>query len=484
MNSLDRLSRRDFLRHACVGVGALTLPGCATSNSHPAPGSPQPRFDVYADLGSLLSEDAFRQIAGAALDASKAETLFISLNHKLRDITRFADDRSLIHEHEKSRKLTFILGNPGEPLRKLTIDELTPDAAAAAVRAVERGDGRPFDAQAEHLVPDLPPQRYLVLPTYRLDTATADDARRVTEAQSVMKEMISLGIKYAGSIETTRCIAAVANRQGLFAYEPRTLAEMRLSAGNTKYMLPIAAAHRSINDLETLETIRRWTPALGALVPVEPLSAGTYEIIFGPEATAQLALHLIQAGKSEKCSPAPALTIRNNPEHPALLGCGFQRDGSATDALPFVQNGVFTQNCEQNQNDAVGTTQSREAASLALSIDAANPSASNLTELLQSVERGLFVAHIPKPNHQSAESLWNEDMKSVNFVIVDGQFYGVANESCICVRPEDLSYCRVCTPPMPATISPFTAAESTDSRALIKSLAPALIAGNYMISIA
>lgn len=487
-------TRRDFLRHVCAATGVLTWGGCRSA----APRSDRPgkhvRFQPDQDLAPLVSEELFRRLVDAAFKAADVADVAVRLRDRIVGSTGF--ERGKIYEdRSQSERLLSIFVEIDGCRGCAVTGEASPEAVAEAVkRAID--DARNEEQQCSVWSPvELLPMRYLVLPTYRLETAIADASRRRREAERAQAEMAALGGGYCGTVNTVRETVGAAHKQGLFAWEARTTAELLLQPENSGSTSPLYALHRSIDDLETRETIRRWLPVWRAREHAISITPGRYSLILGPEAVAQLAGVLVHAVFEMRQSSgnaafdvepgaalfSEAISIRNHPQHPALLGCGFDASGRATNARAWFEHGMLVSPSGVETAVSEGQTDGGPACLPdALFIQGTNPGADDTAELIRGVQRGLYIAAFESltPANSNSVSLNARSVFGV-YGIENGRLAG-ADRRGMHVDPIGV-FCalKAYTRPLPAVIDCGAYAKCGVPLKLCKALAPALAVEDF-----
>jgi predicted Zn-dependent protease len=159
----------------------------------------------------------------------------------------------------------------------------------------------------------------------------------------------------AGIVATTFSITGVAADSGLFAYEPRTEARVSLTAMGHLSSGWAANVHRSIDHLGVADRTRAAIEKARACAQPRELLPGRYTVILEPAAVAGLIGPFVWALDAKSyykgTSPFlkklgrpvfdPRLTLRNLPDHPDLLGNGFNSEGLPAAEMTWVEQGVL-----------------------------------------------------------------------------------------------------------------------------------------------
>ncbi|MGH6793465.1 MAG: TldD/PmbA family protein, partial [Methyloceanibacter sp.] len=221
-------------------------------------------------------------------------------------------------------------------------------------RATEIARLSPADPE---YMPPLPPQEYATLVTMQGDTATAGPKHRLALAADVVDLCKAKGVTGAGIVTTSLSAIGVAANSGLCAYEPRTEARFSLTAMAGDSSGWAANVHRSLDRLGVAERARLAIDRAARSVNPKELPPGRYTVILEPAAVAGLVGPMLWmldaksfykrtspfAGKLGRLVIDQRLSLQNRPDHPGLIGNGFNGEGLAADERLWIVNGVLTQ---------------------------------------------------------------------------------------------------------------------------------------------
>jgi predicted Zn-dependent protease len=352
----------------------------------------------------LLDRDAFARLAEIAIEAATADHTFVSLDDRTGGTTRFAANGISADDESRQQTLSVQVAF-GQQSGKSTTTDLSDEAVRDTVRRAEEiAKASPPDPE---YLPPLPAQRYPVLPTLRAETAAAGRARRLADAQRAVELCRAEGLDATGSVSTVVCAAGLSADTGLLAYEQRSRAEFTLTAGGSKSAGAARSANRSIDDLEVLERTRVAIETAKRAADPREIPAGRYTAILAPSAVAGLLWPMLQVadarsyhtgastyfGKLGRRIIDPRLTLRNRPDHPALLGNGFDAQGLPSDSHTWIERGVLTR---LNYDRLMAKEHGVEPSYLpdAVHLSGESPAGDTVEDLIASVERGVLVSDL------------------------------------------------------------------------------------------
>lgn len=407
MHSQPRISRRDLIRHAAAGAASLYLSGCAALPR-------RVRTNTEQALPRLPDRDTFRRLADAALDATSADYISVSLHDRFEGVTRFAGERITAHGQDHVQKLAIVVAFD-QQVGSATAPLVT-DAIAEAVKTAElKAKAAPPDPDYP---PPLPPQRYPVLPTYRSETANAGSARRAAVALEIARLYQTERLRALGIVTTSAEAVGVAASTGLFAFEQRTRADLEATSIGSVVPIRVAGANRSIDDLNLEEPIRRALARTNWLTNPCRLPPGRHAVILESNAVAQLLRPLLDATSVPAGATAnhplhhrlgeqiidQRLTLRNRPDHPALLGSGFDGVGLPADARTWIGKGVL-QRLYYDRLSARAHDTAPTFAPDAWHLSGDEPAGNCVDDLIQATERGILVTNLDRVQREADSDL-------------------------------------------------------------------------------
>ncbi|WP_447978592.1 TldD/PmbA family protein [Candidatus Nitrospira bockiana] len=352
---------------------------------------------------SLLSRELFERVAARVLESSPGEHTLVAVNDLHSATTRFANNQIVqnLDQHRVTLTVTVAFGRRHGTATSTDFgDEAVRDMVkrAAAIARVAPED-------PEYL-PPLPPQSYPALHTLHEETARAGPERRRVLAGEAIDFCRAEGFTAAGIVSSSAAAVGVAADSGLLAYEPRTEARFSLTALGHEGSGWAANVHRSIEELDVREHARIAVEKAGRVKPAIELPPGRYTVILEPAAVAGLIGPMIwmMDAKSYDKRTSPfmdlhgrpvvdaRLTLRQAPDHPALLGGGFNGEGLAAAPFALIQAGTLRQLRYDRftaHEHGVPPTPAVDAPLL----EGAPAEAVSLGELIRSTDRGVLVTN-------------------------------------------------------------------------------------------
>lgn len=306
----------------------------------------------------VLGEDEARRIAADVLATSKADEASVALSASLRSNTRYAVNR-ITTAGETADLSAAVTARFGRREATLTVNELDRESLRDAVRrAEEMARLAPEDPES---MPLLGPQEYEPSAGWHDSTAALDADRRAAVAAGAIERAGSAegDLTVAGFLDVRRGARALANSAGLFAYHPATSASYSLTArtadGTGSGWAGVGQRDWAAVNADTLHAaaIER---ALRSRRP-QPLEPGTYPVILGPQAVADLVTLLVWSldaraadeGRSAFAAPGgnrlgelvvdERVTLRSDPI--AAGDAPFASDGLPERPVAWIENGVL-----------------------------------------------------------------------------------------------------------------------------------------------
>lgn len=387
-------------------------------------------------MPELISQAAFRKLADLVFNTASAKHVSVSLSDDHGGTTRFANNQISQNVNVRRQSLSISVAT-GNRTGAASTTELSERAIRDAVAAAEE-IARVSPEDPEYL-PPLDAQKYPLLATYRPETAAVSPARRADAARIAVEACKTAGMQAAGVVEAYAGVAALAANSGLFAYEQRTRAQFTLTATAADSSGWVGDASRSIDDFDiSAMSARAIEKAQKSANPAE-LPAGLHTVILEPAAVAGLVGPLFGAldardynrgtsalaGKLGERVVDSRLTLRNRPDHPSLLGAGFNGFGLPTDYHAWIDNGVL----KRLSYDRFTAQQQGVTPSYGLDapvLEGAPAGASEtVDDLIAKTERGVLVTTFWYIRHVNENDLTLTGMtRDGLFSIVDGRIAG------------------------------------------------------------
>jgi len=290
---------------------------------------------------------------------------------------------------------------------------------AAAARLVPEIEGFPGFTGAGEPAGPSPPR-------FAEATARATAEERVTLLAPVLELVRDAGLVSAGVLETRRNAVALATTRGCRRSHDSTFASFKVWALETPGAGGAAGygghAHRDVHALSTLEQTERAIQVCRDSHDPASLDAGSYDVVFEPEAVAELLEWLANiafgapeveqgsspmAGRLGERITGEGVDLVEDPllDDPALgFGAPFDREGTWRRRVPLVERGVaravlYDRACAARMG-AISTGSALPPAAGSpggvgpTALGLGGGTAGGVDELVSGIERGLYVARL------------------------------------------------------------------------------------------
>ncbi len=383
----------------------------------------------------LTSKEEFCFLTELAFKHSTGEHTFVAMQDTHGGTTRFANNQ--IVQNVNSRRVSLSVSVAfGRRHGTASTTDLTAGSVQNTLRRAEQ-IARVAPPDPEYLAP-IPRQEYPALATSRADTEVAGPARRLAEARTVIELCQAERLTAAGIVSSSLATVGLAADTGLLAYEERTAARFSITTIAEDSTAWAAAAHRAIDQLGVRERTRVAIKKAKQSANPKELPPGRYTVILEPASVGGLMSRIIWAldAKSYYKQTSPfrgklghrimdsRLTLRNRPEHPALLGCGFNGEGLPATEMAWIESGVLQQldyDRYTAQEHHVSPTPALDAPYL----DGAGRgglATDRVEELIEGTERGILVTNFWYIRSVNPTDLTLTGMtRDGTFLIEDGQ---------------------------------------------------------------
>lgn len=380
----------------------------------------------------LIDKTAFCQLADQAIEMSPAEHTMVSLSDFEQNTTRFANNQIVQNVNSRRQTLLISVAIGQQHGTASTTDLSEPMIRETVQRAVALAQHAPSDPE---YLPPLPPQRYMGLTTVCSETAEAGPSRRVEEARKAIDLCQKAELNAAGIVRTSLGVVGFAATSGLFAYEQQSQARFSLTAIGPTSTGWVDHAHRSIDQLGVAERTEVAIRKAKQSASPKEIPAGRYTVILEPAAVAGLVAPILWMtgakayhkgtspllGKLGKQIVDQRLTLQNRPDHPALLGAGFNQEGLPTDQKTWIQDGVLTQLMYDRftaNEHGVPPTYWPDAPHLS----GQGPTGVSVDKLIRSTKRGILVTNFWYIRFANVTDLTLTGMtRDGTFLVEDGQ---------------------------------------------------------------
>ncbi|MBU0637334.1 MAG: TldD/PmbA family protein [Planctomycetes bacterium] len=384
-------------------------------------------------MGSeLTTEDAFRKLAEVVHNAATAHHTSVSFVDRAGGTTRFAN--SQIVQNVNTRRATLTISAAfGQKHGSATTTDLSEASVTATVqRAEEIAQAATEDPE---YLPPLAEQDYPVLPTLRAETAAAGPARRIAEARRIIELCRAHNLDAAGIVENYSSAFGLTADTGLFAYEQRGEATFSVTALGEDASGWASNTNRSIDDLDVETRTHAAIEKARRSADPRELTPGRYTVILESAAVLGLLAPLMWAldarayhkgtsplaGKLDQRIIDARLTLQNRPDHPALLGSGFNDYGLPGNYRTWIERGVL----KELDYDRFTAREHDVAPSSALDapyLSGEQAAGESVDDLLKGTERAILVTRFwyirsVNPNDLTLTGMTRDG----TFLVEDGQ---------------------------------------------------------------
>lgn len=302
----------------------------------------------------LMGPDEARSIGEQALKMTSADDAVVSIDHSREATTRFANNSITQNVFTEQRSISLKLAFGGR-VGSASSDSTDPEALKSLVERAEAiAKVAPPDPE---FLPSLGPQQYLDVNAYFESTAAMTPEERANLALRIIEPARTAGLQAAGTVETSANATTLITSNGLFAYHPRTDAQI----GCTVTASDSSGWARDVTvDVARIDPRRLGAAAIeqaqNAAGPKE-MAPGKYTVVLMPAAAGHLAEYLLwwanarttQEGLtylSDKLGQKLAgdnITLYTDPQDTRLPGVPFGGDGVPRVKTTWIDKGTFGQ---------------------------------------------------------------------------------------------------------------------------------------------
>ena len=301
--------------------------------------------------GVLRGEKELRALADAAMKASTADETEVFLTARTNALTRYAN--AYIHQNVVSTEAGVrVRAVKGKRVALISTDRLDREGVEKAARDA---------SELAALVPENPRFAGLVEPkpiasapsAYDERTAEATPLDRARAVKRICDPARAKKLTAAGFVQTTAGEIAIANSKGVWAYSPRTSADMELVAIGDDGS---AYADRASGDFASLDVAAAADEAIAKAVAAQhprDLEPATYEVVLEPYAVEDIVSFLAQeltgqaveegrsfvGGKIGEKVTGP-ITLVDDPFDPQARPMPFDYEGHPASRVTLIENGV------------------------------------------------------------------------------------------------------------------------------------------------
>lgn len=233
---------------------------------------------------AIYSKEEAKQLLDKALSYSKAETCEINLNGDNSGNIRYARNSVSTAGYQNNQNLV-VQSSFGNKVGIATIDEFTDDTIARAVKTSE--ELAKLAPDNSEFMPPLGPQEYDKSNQYFESTAKIDPEYRASVAASSIEPARAKDVTAAGFLNDSANFGAMANSEGLFAYNQSTglnfTVTMRSNDGTGSGWVT-----RDVNDVENFDGAEASAIAIDKALQsreAKAIEPGKYTVILEPAAS-------------------------------------------------------------------------------------------------------------------------------------------------------------------------------------------------------
>lgn len=305
-----------------------------------------------------LSEQEARDLLGRVLALSRADACEANLNGNARGNIRYA--RNTVTTAGKSENMTLaVRSNYGQRSGTATANEFDDESLERVVRRSE--ELAKLAPEDEEFMAPLGPQEYLPSRTWYQATANVSADDRAQAAASSIERSMARDCVAAGFLNDAAGFAAMANTNGLFAYNPSTSVSFSLTA-RTADAQGSGYVRRDLNDVSKLDTDAASDIAIEKAVAshdARAIEPGRYTVILEPEASVGLIRNMMfnlsarsaDEGRSFMAKPGGGtrvgeqllderISITSDPGNTEVPVSPWLGDGRPRERTAWIENGV------------------------------------------------------------------------------------------------------------------------------------------------
>lgn len=305
-----------------------------------------------------LSEQEARDLLGRVLALSRADACEANLNGNARGNIRYA--RNTVTTAGKSENMTLaVRSNYGQRSGTATANEFDDESLERVVRRSE--ELAKLAPEDEEFMAPLGPQEYLPSRTWYQATANISADDRAQAAASSIERSVARDCVAAGFLNDAAGFSAMANTNGLFAYNPSTSVTFSLTARTTDAQ-GSGYVRRDLNDVTKLDTDAASDIAIEKAVAshdARAIEPGRYTVILEPEASVGLIQNMMfnlsarsaDEGRSFMAKPGGGtrvgeqllderISITSDPSNPEVPVSPWLGDGRPRERTAWIENGV------------------------------------------------------------------------------------------------------------------------------------------------
>src|SRR6185436_6655502 len=305
-----------------------------------------------------LSREECEAIAKRALSFSTAEETRVLVNSTSIANTRFAVNQ-ISTGGDSFDSVVTVVSRFGKRSGSSSTTQLEDESLRAAVQMAERiAKLSPDDPES---MPELGPQTYRAGSNWSDVTASQDPATRAAAVKRIADPAKTAGLVSTGFMEAITSAQTIANNKGLFAYNRSTSSVLtttvRTADGTGSGWG--GATHHDWSRIDAATLGNRATQKARSSINPVAIEPGRYTVVFEPTAVGNLVQFITRAFNARSADEGRSffslpngknkigakvvderVTITSDPFDPEVAGSPFSGDGSPTQRVVWIENGV------------------------------------------------------------------------------------------------------------------------------------------------
>ncbi|TRX59471.1 TldD/PmbA family protein [Fulvivirga sp. M361] len=307
---------------------------------------------------AIYSKEEAKQLLEKALSFSKADACEITLNGSESGNIRYARNSVSTAGHRSNQTMS-VQSSFGKKSGVATIDEFD-DASLQKVVGRSEELAQLAPENPEFMEP-LGPQEYLDSKTYVEATAKINPEYRARVASDSIKPAAAKDVTAAGFLNDSAGFTAMANTNGLFAYNQSTdisfTVTMRSNDGTGS-----GWSSRDFNDVNKFDAAEASAVAIDKAIQsrnAKAIEPGKYTVILEPAASSQLLQNMFSAFNARTADEGRSFMSKegggtklgekivdervnfwSDPQHPDVPSAPWNGEGQARKKMNWLENGV------------------------------------------------------------------------------------------------------------------------------------------------
>jgi predicted Zn-dependent protease len=307
---------------------------------------------------AIYTKEEAKQILDKALSYSKAETCEININGSNSGNIRYARNTVSTAGYQNNQNMA-IQSSFGKRVGVATVDEFTDEAIAKAVKISE--DLAKLAPENPEFMPPQGPQTYQESKAYFKSTADIKPEYRAEVAAASIKPARAKDVTAAGFLNDSAGFSAMANSEGLFAYNQSTslnfTVTMRTNDGTGSGWVT-----RDVNDVNNFDGAAASQIAIDKALQsreAKAIEPGKYTVILEPAASEQLLNNMFGAFNARTADEGRSfmskegggaklgekivderINIYSDPLDPRVPASTWDGDGTPLKRMDWLKGGV------------------------------------------------------------------------------------------------------------------------------------------------